>query len=399
MDNRPVYVRVVDRPKLIELIKTQATYYPRVIEVQPNGEGALPLLQFLHDFGEELVPLMWVKQPRQLQQTARPTVLDRLRGYRWESTHPEYRHLLCATRDVLINLRTYNAGALEHAAESLESAALIHQAQSSDRCYPRTAAIAAFLRSLATNLILPLEQGQVHTHDSPNLQNKAWWGTLSPLFNICTEMMHELDKISKPAPGPVCLAELRTWIFKLRTQIELMHMSVGRKHAEVFVQASAWFTSCSIRQMEQAHTSLGLLFLHRAVDCLLMAKATDQGLLDFSRPGGVYKLQYQSQVSNKPPSLALNLDLLGGKINFHQLESAFRELNEWRNLLPYTHHMSTPRDQAASNLCHRIHMKLTQFAGSTAWSTAVDTYCSEPPLTVGGLLDPDGVLQSCMTPH
>lgn len=80
-------------------------------------------------------------------------------------------------------------------------------------------------------------------------------------------------------------------------------------------------------------------------------------------------------------------------VSLQGLEPAFRKLNDWRNLLAYTHHMSAPPDTVAKTIHSDISKGLPSIA-NREWLASKNVYQKPFPLTLEALLDPGSVLRA-----
>lgn len=407
-EDRPVYVRSVDVIALLEKLSDKGSPCPRILIVQPNGEAALPLLEFLEnlDIAQatnwlEYAPqeaakakIRWEGRDPLFEGSGRITRLDQLRAASLEKAEAEIRPLIRAARDVVISLHACSAAALIQAAEALESTARIQQFIALERCHPLTTSLAIYLQAVGEELIQPMEQGLLYCHEDNNAHRRDWWHTQPYLSQVCIELQRKVQIIGAPEP-PLVVQKMNDWLKAVGIQIDRMSLTKAGEHHVVFETASAWFTAAGLRHIERAHAGWGLLFLHRAVEWLLMAKSAEMGFIDFTKVGGRYKINHVAKGAK--PSFNNHLTALAGYVNFFELEELFKEINQWRNLLPYTHHMTVAPDDKAYFLLSKIVEGLPKFASSTHWSNAVKTFAKAPPINLEDLVDPDGLLRSSIT--
>lgn len=406
-ERNPVFVRAEDKSELLLHLSQGAGPCPSVVEVKPNGEACLPLLEFLH--GEAELATSWqlsgvatTATPSAYGQSAayslavssRDRKFDRLRGTRLGQVDRDFRPLLRSARDVIIAINFCSAAAATQAAELLELTALEQQAISIENCHPQTAAIANLLKNLANELLLPMEQGVLFSDATNDLINRSWWTKRSNLIAVCSALRTELHSIGLPAQCRIA-TNLGEWLDAIRIHISQMNAHVVSP--VVFEKVSAWFMGASLRHIECAHAGWAILFLHRSVEWLLVAKATSLGLIDFARkPGGVYR-PWACTTSDDKLGFGNHMDILSSRIQFHNLRDLFNELNGWRNVLPYTHHMSVALDEKARKLIFDIVAGLPKFAASTTWLRAAEAFARPPPIEVEDLIDPDNLLRSAFS--
>jgi hypothetical protein len=200
-----------------------------------------------------------------------------------------------------------------------------------------------------------------------------------------------LRTIGAPEIPPV-VARMEAWLTAIIAQIKRLALTIGGNHQVVFETASAWFAAAALRHIECAHAGWGILFLHRAVEWLMMAIAADRGLMDFTRAGGRYKSQYLGP--NEVMGFRAHMTVLESYISSKGVMDLFEELNAWRNMLPYTHHMTVARDIDAYTMMSKTVDALPGFSGSRSWITALQVFAAVAPLEIEDLLDPDGLLRS-----
>jgi hypothetical protein len=403
--DRAVYVRSADKGALLEVLDQKGSPCPRIVVVQPNGESALPLLQFLQSAADRQAPA-WLMS--ELKNTAAAKVhqnenkplleicrrnpkLDQLKAVRFDSVGTEVRPLLQAARDVVVSLSICNAATLIRATEALEAAVRVQSTASFVRYNPLTARLAQFLRDLGERLILPMEQGILYVHHNNDTARRNWWRAQSTLLEVCINLRSDLRTIGAPEIPPV-VARMEAWLTAIIAQIKRLALTIGGNHQVVFETASAWFAAAALRHIECAHAGWGILFLHRAVEWLMMAIAADRGLMDFTRAGGRYKSQYLGP--NEVMGFRAHMTVLESYISSKGVMDLFEELNAWRNMLPYTHHMTVARDIDAYTMMSKTVDALPGFSGSRSWITALQVFAAVAPLEIEDLLDPDGLLRS-----
>lgn len=397
--DRPAFVRVADAAVFDVQLRDPANQaYPRVIHVAPNGEAALPILEFLFDLEEVSKPFWAPSAPREdaadVVRRARPdalfgfdrrvAMLDRARTRSLVvRVDVEFRSLVQAACDVISALHACRSEPLRQAAESLQVAAV---ALGPGRCNAQTVPWADYLQTFADEVISTFEQGTTYVHVAPTNAHKSWWRAPPEASQRCARAQSALFPLSASPPTN----RVRTWLTALRTEFDAMHLSPGTSPAVAFERASAWYAGCAIRHYEQEHLGFALLFLHRAVEWMMMTKMAQAGYLDFTRPGGEYKAAYQ--VNNVArPSFSASMSLLSLSPGFM---ASFAALNDWRNLLPYTHHMSVAQQATARTLIGKVVDDLPRFAQSTSWVAAAKVFTTPLPLGLEDLLDPDGTLRN-----
>lgn len=414
----PVYVRQADLPALEEALQ-EADCWPQVIQVLPNGEEPLPLIAFLLSL-EASTPLLWAQAPDracQLCQMKPPATdrapahkdymhqlgqriayRDKLLGTPINAVSAEYRGLLNTAVDVLLALQCMDAPALISASVTLEKEAQAQLDQRKSRAHPQTPALARWFARLGEQLVLPMSQGIISEQGEVTRSCRNWWNTASPLIDRCQRLRTALRQVDPTLQTLPVLRVLDRWLDGLAKQLGHLKLQVGaelNQRAEALLTASAWFTACALRNMELGLSAKGLLMLHRASEWLLMAKVVERGLIAFDTTGGRYLNPQHYGLKNDQPGFANHLTVLIqlNEIVFHQSEKLLRDLNEWRNVHPLTHHMGAPTMPAAETVFYGLLKHLPRLADAALWDQSLAAFALTPELALADLLDPDGLLR------
>jgi hypothetical protein len=234
----------------------------------------------------------------------------------------------------------------------------------------------------------------VHEDTSP--KNRRWWKKPS---SLAFAFQRTTQRFSATLNGvvPPNLKQIHGWVQAFETQANGLHLdpASSRSESDVFRQASAFMTvGADIHQANQNYV-LALLSLHRAVEWLLAAKCADEGILDFTSNDGVRM--------NDPDKKLISFDLLltaltNRGIMLNGMVGSIATLNSWRNLLAYTHHMSSPSFSDAIDLFTKIRSTLPDIANNE-WKQAVSTLSSPWPISIEDILDPYGEIRDSFTLH
>lgn len=403
--DRPIFVRVADVPALMMRFTDPANdSFPRVIHVSPAGEAPLPILEFLYELDDKTVPFWSPTPPREdvraaarrkrpdpLFELARRTPsLDRAREYRIaKAVDVAYRPLINSARDVITALHACNAAGLRRAAEALEVAAEGLLEGGAMRCNPLTKSWAEYLQVFSEEVVVGLDQGTTFVHGTPSTSRKSWWKGRPEAHARCESAIRGLALLAPLVATPAG-AKLMAWLSALRSHFTAMSPPIGGTPASAFEQASAWYVACAIRHLEQGQSGWALLFLHRGVEWLMMTKLAQANILDFTRPGTEYKEPHASQAGSAQVNYMSSLRLLSPAKGFFD---SYTTLHDWRNLLPYTHHMTIAEQSVAQALIGEVLGSLHAFAQSSEWLNATKAFSAPPPLELEDLLDPDGALR------
>ena len=406
-------MRQVDWPALEEALQHQHCW-PRVIQVLPNGEEPLPLIAFLLTLDDdpplpvphvcshcEKVQLADARKNKLHKLGHRIAYRDRLQSLSVDSVGAEYRALLRAAIDLLLALQCMDATLLISASVALEAEALAQLNQRKGRVHAQTPALARWFAELGRQLVLPMSQGICLEQDRVNARSRNWWTDTSPLIQRSQSLRDALRRIDRTFVTLPVLERLDAWLGELSNQLSGLRYHVGAdatQRAEVFLVASSWFAACGLRNMELGFWAKGLLMLHRCSEWLLMAKAVERGLITFDTVGGRYSNPQYYELESEKLGFAAHLKVLKqtGDIKFHEAEGMLRDLNDWRNVHPLTHHMSAASSPTAVKLFYDLLHHLPRLADSAVWDNALAGFALTPPLSLGDLLDPTRALRGAV---
>jgi hypothetical protein len=393
--DKVAYIRSQDYGTALTQLAVRGTPCPAIVVVQPNAQSVLPIAELILEFSRPAQPQI-LCSIEDLQQRHASSHRRRVGESALKKIDPVFCDLVRSARDVLVNVQDSNALGVAQAARALESAATILNANGG-RCSSRTPLIAAFVSELAVQLLWPCEQATAFAHPDSQDARKAWWNALPTLHGTCSALIRQFDA-AFPQPRSTGVAGIRKWLEDLHTQLQLMRQSVGHTHKAIFEQAAAWFAAAADRHMMRLQIGWGMLFLHRAVEWLLLAKCHGAGFVEITAFGARYKEACVARDRTKP-TFTESLSLLNNSTtSFHGLGQDFEDLNRWRNLMPYTHHMTVAEDEKGLDLYCRIRGKLEKFAGRD-WEIATDVYRRPMPVDLGLLLDPDEIYLKALVVH
>ncbi|WP_223497063.1 hypothetical protein [Pseudomonas sp. A-RE-26] len=296
--------------------------------------------------------------------------------------------ILIATTELVVCLKDMDASAVANASKRI-----LKILQSTTLLPPRTIAlyqkIVLFLEHLSEGCLRELTLPALFFHSTTNVNQKRWWQNAPSFKSTCSTALTNFDAVVNGGP-PDDIKLMRAWVDSLLLETaKLYQTQIGQSEASSFRAASAFFAVHADRFYLKGHTVMGLLALHRSAEWLLAAKCADQGLLDFSNSHGIL-----ISSSNSLISFSDMLDeLTNAGIGLQGITNELRNLNKWRNVLAYTHHMSAPTDSIAQQIYNTVRPNLKHLA-NREWVESETVYNTPFPLKIEHLLDPNGDLRS-----
>ncbi|WP_188252565.1 hypothetical protein [Stenotrophomonas maltophilia] len=129
-----------------------------------------------------------------------------------------------------------------------------------------------------------------------------------------------------------------------------------------------------------------------------MGKAVGLDLIAFDTHGGRYKNPAEYGEKDDQPGFGLHMRILRqfSTMKFYELDGLLMTLNDWRNLHPLAHHMSTPAMSVAEKLFYDVVRHLPRFADQAVWTDSLAAFAVTPDLELADLLDPDGLLRGAV---
>lgn len=311
------------------------------------------------------------------------------------SLQASVRDLVQSACELLIGLRRFDVSAVCSSAARLEFFGGCSNSlpSSSQRLVLKVAQFTLeFGRTSLHEWTLPA----LFVHEDALPKRRNWWKDPSSLASSLEKTNQRFSAILTGGI-PHSLQKIKDWIGAIKNEATDLHLEITspRKESDVFRQASAFMTVSSDVHFKNENYVLALLFLHRAAEWLLAAKCADQSLLDFtSRSGARMATPGKEWVGfdNLHSSLRNNGFSLGGVSN------DLMELNSWRNLFAYTHHLSCPRSSDAETLFKKVRGGLPGIANNR-WKQAVEALSEPWPVELEDMLDPGGDLRNTFTVH
>ena len=366
----PVFVRSGDLSSLRARPRHPGGAYPLVVEVLPNGELRVALIDVL---------VAMDARPdtpgpaAELAAMLRPSPV---------SGAPPYTPFLRAARGVVEAARALDPHALVKFCDDAAHWALALDPAARP---PRILDVLNLLRFFAENLLHPLIHGGVLVHPDNSGKRERWWLEKASLLDNCRACRKEIVRVFT-MDYPLELRALDHWLRELEAQIGKLHKAYGSNEADVLRQASALCIALSDRHFIEAQASMALLYLHRAADLLMQAKCVDHNLIAFGLRGATYKI---GPATDKV-GLLFSLDRLAITLSsMHGIEKPLIQLNAWRNLFVQAHYMTACEPGVARSLYKEIRAKLRPFA-TPDWETASKVFAEPIPVPAHALLDVDG---------
>lgn len=410
---RPIFVKQSDFAEL-EGVLAKGDYWPKVYRVLPNGEGPLPLIAFLLTISSESPSWCVVDHSLSIAQGRLTPRNDRLRelGARVANrdlllslsigdVSVDYRALLRSGIDSVLAVQSLEGHGLLLAARSLSAESKALSQLLGVQIHPLTPSLADWLGELAEEVLLSISQGVIDEQAAPLPATKNWWRASAALASRCQELRKSLHLVAVGFPSMPFVKKFDDWLGKLIISLQRLTVPIGatiERHAEAFFVASAWFCGCALRAMETGLASRALIYLHRSAEWLLMGKAVSLDLIAFDVHGGRYKNPAEYGERDDQPGFGLHMRILRqfSGLRFYELDSFLMTLNDWRNLHPLAHHMSTPAMPVAEKLFYDIVGHLPRFAAQDVWTDSLAAFAVTPDLELSDLLDPDGLLRGAV---
>ncbi|MCL1501518.1 hypothetical protein [Xanthomonas nasturtii] len=412
--DRPIFVKEAEFDNLRKALEEQDCW-PKVFRVLPNGEGPLPLIAFLIKMSSESPAWCLYDHERLIAQRRLTPRSDRLQALGPRVAHrdsllalslnevrADYRALLRSGIDALLAVQSMDGHGLILASRALAAESRAQLRMSGSSVHPLTPLLADWLIELAEQVVLPISQGVTSEQSAPSPASRNWWASNSTLIARCQTLRANLQLVVAGFVAMPVITKLDSWLSELLSALQGLTVVTGaqkQEQAKVFFVASAWFFACALRSMETGFASRALLYLHRSAEWLLMGKAVELDLIAFDIHGGRYKnpTEYGVHDTEKPGfSIHMRILLQFTSLRFCELEGLLFELNDWRNLHPLAHHMSTATMPVAEKLFYKIVNHLPRFASAEAWTTSLSSFAVTPTLDLSDLLDPDGMLRGAV---
>lgn len=410
---RPIFVRQADFASL-QGVLGKGMYWPRVYRVLPNGEASLPLIAFLLTMSSES-PSWCVadhslsiaqgrlkpRSDRLSKLGARVANRDLLLSLKIDDVSAEYRTLLRSAIDSALAIQSLDGHGLSLASRSLSAESRAPSWLQGGQVHPLTRSLADWLGELAEEVLLAMSQGVIDEQVTPLPATKNWWKGNAALANRCQALRQSLHLLAFGFPSMPVVRKFDDWLLALITALQHLTVPTGatrERHAEAFLVASAWFCACALRAMETGLASRALLYLHRSAEWLLMGKAVGLDLIAFDTHGGRYKNPAEYGEKDDQPGFGLHMRILRqfSTMKFYELDGLLMTLNDWRNLHPLAHHMSTPAMSVAEKLFYDVVRHLPRFADQAVWTDSLAAFAVTPDLELADLLDPDGLLRGAV---
>ena len=363
----PVFFKVADQAAAIAAIQASSCL-PRAYAVAPNGE----------DFVDFIGPYIhWVcfSDRRAIASTdhsACAAPVSELLG-------------LCAR--ICDGLADFAADQVIAASTDLSSLLASLPAPRRLLIPPKLGLASDFLLEFAVECLKPIEYGTPFIHMGTAAQHKSWWQTRSS-HEYCLARFKA--RCSVDFPGILNgLQSIDSWIDLIISRLSRMHApsTLPMQRHSAILEASAYCAAIADRHLLRSHHSNAILLLHRALDLLLFSICDQRNMIDHSRHGGRYGVGFEPQVGPNRLTLINSFDAVKTFLAPNpNRESDFCQLNDWRNLLMQTHHMTGLDDSTTRGIFGRIRPHLNALGGSR-WNEAQDAYRKGILLTIADLLD------------
>lgn len=246
-----------------------------------------------------------------------------------------------------------------------------------------------FIRDFVDDCFRPLELGSPFIHFDNTDQRKNWWLSSAELANRLRSAKARLRAEFGASPTGLII-QLENWIVNVEQRLrnlQAITTSNNQKQSAI-LEASAYCSALAERHLLRNQRSLAVLLLHRSTDLLLLSICVGNSAIDFSRHGGRYRvppvgvsntITLLNSLDSIKPTLAADVTR----------DSAFSDLNKWRNLLIHAHYMSELDEQSALLLFLNTRPHLERLGGSS-WQAARKAYLEGINSTASAVLDVDG---------
>jgi hypothetical protein len=260
--------------------------------------------------------------------------------------------------------------------------------------------IAAFAENFGRGLLSEWSQPGYFLHENHHPRNKNWWKT-PPTLGASLFRASEQFRTTVTGPYRDAFKEVRYWLISLREETLKLHFSASstysgmtpRSEGSVFRIASAFMAFSADLHKDGGRYVLALICLHRASEWMMAALCDDNNMLDYTSHDG-FRLR---TTGSAPGYAALQLGLLtADSTALKGMNSKFSDLNSWRNLLVYTHHMSAPTAHDADILFSAVRSTLPALGGPE-WRDCLAVLKKPFPLRIVDLIDPFQELRSGIT--
>lgn len=325
-----------DEAEFTQQVKGKITPGTTVYKVLPNGYPFLELLQlYLHHLADSTDA--WLEQKSSVS-------VD---------------HIWIARN--LVRLKT----ALSTWDDRGAAAALAALEKHQGLLHPDQVQFVEFCKGFVTRLVQPFLWGSPLTLAPTTISKaRAWWLLKSDLSIEAAQQLHDLRSRFHGSLPQVLQQSFYRWLTTFQTWLDTKLFVTNQ--ADALREASALCYALAHIHYGLRRYSLGLLYCHRATDLLLFSECAAQGLVNFTANNGAGALSppigLDSMVTllNCHDSLVANQKML---LNAKRL-SAFKDLNNHRNLLLMTHHLGSAPSAIAGSLLNDVGNELRAIGGS-----------------------------------
>ncbi len=252
-----------------------------------------------------------------------------------------------------------------------------------------TSKLLNWIVELADLGIRPMSWPSIFEHNTPDPANKKWWKWPHTLSPALTRLSNRLSATFGTTP-PTNVIKVKSWVDGLASAFDELTLDVARPESDCFRAASAFFAAAVDRLLRNGHPILALIAIHRAWEWFMCSRCADQNLLDFSWK----KLRIRHDGKDCGfDSLRTESRRMGH--TFAGVHTDLDTLNEWRNMLAYTHGLSAPPEMEVARLAATL-VPAIRNSSNNYWRRLYSTFSANCPITTSALLDPDDMFHQGM---
>jgi hypothetical protein len=240
------------------------------------------------------------------------------------------------------------------------------------------------------DVLSPLMWEAPFTVPNPVSTHKTWWNG-SPDLKLKVDNLINKTKNKLFNNGSASSAFLN-WLNELSNHLGCLS---GVK-ATALNEASVYCMARSLYYLKIRKISLAVLFCHRAADLLLMLLCTNNNLIDYSRNKPQFRCSPNGRNGSKEIHLMASYAAIKPILSYDAgRDSTFKDLNDLRNHLIYTHYLGCADESSARIVIESIRKHLKALAGNT-WDHGIDKYATPYEISIKLLFEYCPTLSSAL---